>query len=42
MDWDALKCAVDDFRNAFEAVWRVRMIAEKKPRAEASGAAVAQ
>ena len=28
MDWDALYCAVDDFCNAFEVVWRSRMITD--------------
>ena len=26
MDGDALSCVVDDFCNAFEAVWRSRMV----------------
>ena len=37
MDWDALYCAVDDFCNTFEAVWRSRMIAEGERRRKRSG-----
>ena len=36
MDWDALYCAVDDFCNAFEALWRSRMIADGEQRRKRS------